>query len=376
MKTVLKIAKKALPSACIYFGIFCGLMIAFTFLSGKEQEKNFQATQMDILLEDKDNSVLSEALTEYLGRENKVSEDFKEELVSELIFNGVADYVVYIEDGFEEKFLSGEQGGLERQSIRANVAFLDEKIELFFRYVRAELALGKTTEEACEAVLLNSEKQAKTVITSEEGQNMMTPGYYFFTYISYILPAILIMVLGPIMNAYYKKEIKMRTDCGKVSTRKQNITVVGGIGTVAMILWGGLMILGVLIYGKDFTVVTFLCGMLNSFLFLLVSVSISVLIGVLVRGGDALNGASNLIGMGMAFMCGVFVPAEMLPDGVNKFAEFLPASWYMKNVRMLFEEGEMVDNMRKFFENCGVIAIFSVAIFCVFLVVVKRKRVA
>ena len=376
MKTVLKIAKKALPSACIYFGIFCGLMIAFTFLSGKEQEKNFQATQMDILLEDKDNSVLSEALTEYLGRENKVSEDFKEELVSELIFNGVADYVVYIEDGFEEKFLSGEQGGLERQSIRANVAFLDEKIELFFRYVRAELALGKTTEEACEAVLLNSEKQAKTVITSEEGQNMMTPGYYFFTYISYILPAILIMVLGPIMNAYYKKEIKMRTDCGKVSTRKQNITVVGGIGTVAMILWGGLMILGVLIYGKDFTVVTFLCGMLNSFLFLLVSVSISVLIGVLVRGGDALNGASNLIGMGMAFMCGVFVPAEMLPDGVNKFAEFLPASWYMKNVRMLFEEGEMVDNMRKFFENCGVIAIFAVAIFCVFLVVVKRKRVA
>lgn len=376
MKTVLKIAKKALPSACIYFGIFCGLMIAFTFLSGKEQEKNFQATQMDILLEDKDNSVLSEALMEYLGRENKVSEDFKEELVSELIFNGVADYVVYIEDGFEEKFLSGEQGGLERQSIRANVAFLDEKIELFFRYVRAELALGKTTEEACEAVLLNSEKQAKTVITSEEGQNMMTPGYYFFTYISYILPAILIMVLGPIMNAYYKKEIKMRTDCGKVSTRKQNITVVGGIGTVAMILWGGLMILGVLIYGKDFTVVTFLCGMLNSFLFLLVSVSISVLIGVLVRGGDALNGASNLIGMGMAFMCGVFVPAEMLPDGVNKFAEFLPASWYMKNVRMLFEEGEMVDNMRKFFENCGVIAIFSVAIFCVFLVVVKRKRVA
>ncbi len=376
MKTVLKIAKKALPSACIYFGIFCGLMIAFTFLSGKEQEKNFQATQMDILLEDKDNSVLSEALTEYLGRENKVSEDFKEELMSELIFNGVADYVVYIEDGFEEKFLSGEQGGLERQSIRANVAFLDEKIELFFRYVRAELALGKTTEEACEAVLLNSEKQAKTVITSEEGQNMMTPGYYFFTYISYILPAILIMVLGPIMNAYYKKEIKMRTDCGKVSTRKQNITVVGGIGTVAMILWGGLMILGVLIYGKDFTVVTFLCGMLNSFLFLLVSVSISVLIGVLVRGGDALNGASNLIGMGMAFTCGVFVPADFLPEGVNKFAEFLPASWYMKNVRMLFEEGEMVDNMRKFFENCGVIAIFSVAIFCVFLVVVKRKRVA
>ncbi len=376
MKTVLKIAKKALPSACIYFAIFCGLMIAFSFLAGKDQEKTFQATQMDILLEDKDNSVLSEALTEYLGRENKVSEDFKKELVSELIFNGVADYVVYIEDGFEEKFLSGEQGGLERQSIRANVAFLDEKIELFFRYVRGELALGKSMDEACEAVLVNCEKQAKTVVTSEKGQYMMTPGYYFFTYLSYILPAILIMVLGPIMNAFYKKEIKMRTDCGRVSTRKQNIAVVGGIATVAMILWGGLMVLGVLIYGRDFTVATFLCGMLNSFLFLLVSVSISVLIGVLVRGGDALNGASNLIGMGMAFMCGVFVPTEMLPDGVNKFAEFLPASWYMKNVKMLFEAENMADAFGEFLGNCGVVLTFAVAFFFIFLVLVKRKKVA
>lgn len=376
MKTVFKIAKKALPAASIYFCIFCGLMIAFTFLAGKDQEKNFQATKLDILLEDKDNSVLSEALTEYLGKENEVSEDFNRELVSELIFNGVSDYVVYIEDGFEEKFLSGEQGGLERQSIRANVAFLDEKIELFFRYVRAELALGKTTEEACKAVLLNCEKQAKTVVTSNKGQSMLSPGYYFFTYISYILPAILIMVLGPIMNAYYKKEIKMRTDCGKLSTRKQNIAIVSGIAAVAMMLWGLLMIMGVCIYGRDFTVSTYLCGMFNSFLFLLVSVAISVLIGVLVRGGDALNGASNLIGMGMAFMCGVFVPSEMLPDGVNKFAEFLPASWYMKNVRMLYETDNMADVIGEYLGNCGVIAIFAVAIFCIFLVFVKRKRVA
>jgi len=376
MKTVLKITRKALPSACVYFGIFCALMIAFSFLSGKEQEKNFQATKLDILVDDKDNSILSEALKTYLGKENKVSEDFDRELVSELIFNGVADYVVYIEDGFEETFLSGERGGLERQSIRANVAFLDEKVEVFFRYVRAELALGKTMEEACDAVLANCEKQAKTVVTTGKTQFLMAPGYYFFTYLAYILPAILIMVLGPIMYAFYKKDVKMRTDCGMVSVRKQNLVVVSGIALVAMLLWALLMILGAVIYGGDFTVTSFLCGMLNSFLFLLVSVAISVLIGVLVKGGDALNGASNLIGMGMAFICGVFVPAEFLPDGVNKFAEFLPASWYMKNVKLLCEEKSMAGQMGKFFENCGIITIFAVAIFSVFLVVVKRKKVA
>lgn len=376
MKTVLKIAKKALPSAIIYLCIFCALMIAFTFLAGKDQEKNFQATELDIIMEDKDASVLSEALADYLAKENKVSSDFDKELVSDLLFTGTVDYVIYIEEGFEENFLAGERGGIERQSIRANVAFLDEKIEMFFRYVRAELALGKTVEDACEAVLLNCDKQSQTVVKSGKSAFLMTPGYYFLAYLSYILPAILIMILGPIMYAFYKKDVKMRTDCGKVSVRKQNMAIVGGIAIVAMIFWGLLITIGAVVYGKDFTVTTYLYGMLNSFLFLLVSVAISVLIGILVKGSDALNGASNLIGMGMAFICGVFVPAELLPDYVGKIAEFLPVSWYMKNVKLLFEGESVTEYMGEFFGNCGIIAIFAVALFSVFLVVVKRKKVA
>ena len=376
MKTVLKIAKKALPSVIIYCCIFCGLMIAFTFLAGRDQEKNFQATQMDILLEDGDDSVLSRAVREYLAAENEVSTEYDKALVSELLFTGMADYAVYIADGFEESFLAGAEGGIERQSIRANVVFLDQKLEMFFRYVRAELALGKTMEEACDAVLLNCKNQAETVVMSGKSALLMVPGYYFFSYLSYILPAVLIMVLGPIMYAFYKKDVKMRTDCGYVSVRRQNLTIVGGIAVVAMIFWGLLMVLGFAVYGRDFTVTTYLCGMLNSFLFLLVSIAISVLIGILVRGSDALNGASNLIGMGMAFVCGVFVPAELLPDYVNRIAEFLPVSWYMKNVKLLFEGDGMTEYLRTFFGNCGVILIFAVAIFCIFLVAVKKRKAA
>ncbi|MDD5901700.1 MAG: ABC transporter permease [Lachnospiraceae bacterium] len=376
MKTVLKIAKKALPSVIIYCCIFCGLMIAFTFLAGRDQEKNFQATQMDILLEDGDDSVLSRAVREYLAAENEVSTEYDKALVSELLFTGMADYAVYIADGFEESFLAGAEGGIERQSIRANVVFLDQKLEMFFRYVRAELALGKTMEEACDAVLLNCKNQAETVVMSGKSALLMVPGYYFFSYLSYILPAVLIMVLGPIMYAFYKKDVKMRTDCGYVSVRRQNLTIVGGIAVVAMIFWGLLMVLGFAVYSRDFTVTTYLCGMLNSFLFLLVSIAISVLIGILVRGSDALNGASNLIGMGMAFVCGVFVPAELLPDYVNRIAEFLPVSWYMKNVKLLFEGDGMTEYLRTFFGNCGVILIFAVAIFCIFLVAVKKRKAA
>lgn len=376
MRIVLKVAKKALPSAFIYFAIFLVLLIVLSLNAGKEREKVFQASEMDIVIQDEDASVLSGALSAYLSRDNKVSGEMDEALLSQMLFYGRTDYVLYIKDGFEESFLAGNTDALlERQSIKANVAFLDQKIELFSRYVRAELAMGKSMEEACGTVLALCERQAQTAFTEEGERSYETvAGYYYFTYLSYILPCVLIMVLGPILHAFYKKDVKMRTDCGTVSVRRQNLRIIGGISLVALLFWGLLILMGILLYRKDFTVASFCFGAWNSFLLLLVSVAISSTVGIFVKGDDALNGASNLISMGMAFLCGVFVPGELLPDYVHKIAEFLPVNWYMKNVKLLFEEGGIVKNSDVFFKNGAVILSFAVAFFFIALASAKKKK--
>ena len=376
MKVVLKIVKKALPSVSAYFVIFFGLTILMSFFSGKDQEKMYQATALTIYAEDKEASVLSKGLLAYLARENEVETEYNKELLSELIFTGMVDYVVYVEEGFEEKFLEGKQEGIERLSIKPNMAFVDQKIELFFRYVRAELAMGKSMEEACDSVLKNAEQRAETEVLSGRSAMSARPGYYFFTFLAYIMPCILIMILGPVMQGFYRKDIKMRTDCGMVSVRKQNIGVVKGIVLVAILVWALFMGLGAVIYHRDFTVAEYMLETLNSFAVLLFSIAVSVLFGVLLPSVDALNGASNILGLGMSFLSGVFVPAELLPDYVNIIGEFLPAGWYMKNVRLLNVENAATTHIAEFIKNCGVIAAFAVALFFVFLVVVKRRKAA
>lgn len=376
MKVVLKIVKKALPSVSAYFVIFFGLTIMMSFFSGKDQEKMYQATELTIYAEDKEESVLSKALLAYLAQENEVETEYDKELLSELIFTGMVDYVVYFEEGFEENFLAGKQGGIKRLSTKPNMAFVDQKIELFFQYVRGELAMGKSMEEACGAVLTNTEQRAETEVLSGRSSMSARSGYYFFTFLAYIMPCILIMILGPVMHAFYRKDIKMRTDCGKVSVRKQNIEVVKGIVLVAILVWVLFMGLGAVIYHRDFTAAEYLLGILNSFTILLFSVAVSVLLGVLLPSVNSLNGASNILGLGMSFLSGVFVPAELLPDYVNTIGEFLPAGWYMKNVRLLNIENAATTHFTEFLVNCGIVTAFAVAVFFVFLVVVKRKRVA
>lgn len=376
MNVVLKIVKKALPSVSAYFVLFFGLTIIMSFFSGKDQEKMYQATELTVYAEIQEESVLSKSLLAYLAQENEVETEYDKELLSELVFTGMVDYVVYVEEGFEENFLAGKKGGIERLSTKPNMAFVDQRIELFFQYVRAELAMGKSMEEACESVLKNTEHRAETEVLSGRQAMSARPGYYFFTFLAYIMPCILIMILGPVMHAFYKKDIKMRTDCGKVSVRKQNIEMVKGIVVVAVLVWALFMGLGALIYHKDFTAAEYLLGTLNSFTILLFSVAVSVLFGVLLPSVDSLNGASNILGLGMSFLSGVFVPAELLPDYVNTIGEFLPAGWYMKNVRLLNVENAATNHFTEFLMNCGVVSAFAVAVFFVFLVVVKRKKVA
>jgi len=243
---------------------------------------------------------------------------------------------------------------------------------LFFQYVRGELAMGKSMEEACESVLKNTEHRAETEVLSGRQAMSARPGYYFFTFLAYIMPCILIMILGPVMHAFYRKDIKMRTDCGKVSVRKQNIEVVKGIVLVAILVWALFMGLGANIYHKDFTPAEYLLGTLNSFTILLFSVAVSVLLGVLLPSVDSLNGASNILGLGMSFLSGVFVPAELLPDYVNTIGEFLPAGWYMKNVRLLNIENAATSRFTEFLVNCGIVFVFAIAVFFVFLTVFLR----
>lgn len=44
---------------------------------------------------------------------------------------------------------------------------------------------------------------------------------------------------------------------------------------------------------------------------------------------------SNVIALGMSFLCGVFVPLEYLGEGLIKAAHFLPAYWYITSANFI-----------------------------------------
>ena len=95
------------------------------------------------------------------------------------------------------------------------------------------------------------------------------------------------------------------------------------------------MIGGTIINGGMFTGTNAYMAILNSFIFALIAATIAILVASFNPAENTVSIITQIIGLGMCFLCGVFVPQSMLGDGVLSAARFLPAYWYERANDML-----------------------------------------
>ena len=77
----------------------------------------------------------------------------------------------------------------------------------------------------------------------------------------------------------------------------------------------------------------------------------------------------------MSFLCGVFVPLDIMGKGVKTVAHFLPVYWYEISNNLLNNSAVLTQAQRQLlYRSYGIQLLFAAAIFCIALVVSKRAR--
>ena len=76
-------------------------------------------------------------------------------------------------------------------------------------------------------------------------------------------------------------------------------------------------------------------AVLNSFIFSVVVTAISVFVSSFEPKENVLNIITQVLSIGMSFLCGIFIPMEVLSDRVLAVARFLPAYWYVRANNMI-----------------------------------------
>lgn len=115
--------------------------------------------------------------------------------------------------------------------------------------------------------------------------------------------------------------------------------------------------------------------LLNSFVFTLAVLSISYLIGNVVKSKSAMYAAANVFSLGTCFISGVFVPQALLGKTVLTIASFTPTYWYVKSNNDIANMVNFkIEKLMPIFVNMLIIIGFAVAVLAVTLVVIKQKR--
>lgn len=374
-KTFLKVLNKCKLPIIMYtvFLIFFG---GFN-MQTSENNTNFVAEKPDVLIINKDEEKgITKNFVDYIkNNSNIIDIENDEEKVNDALFYRDVNYIIYIPENYREEFLKGNNPEIEIKSTGDYSASYTEM--LLSRYIKIANTYVKNVESEEELTSKINEtlsKETKIEISSKLDTDNLSKACFYYNFANYSILAGLVYVICLILSSFKKENVQKRTIISSMNYKKINRKLLLSSSLVAIGLWLSYVVLSFILVGNIMFTTHGMMYILNSFIFSICALTIAFLIGNLITNKNAINGIINVVALGSSFLCGAFVPMELLPDSVLKIAHILPSYYYISTNEMLKQlEVINLDTMKPVITNMGVIVIFT-AIFIIITNVVSRKK--
>jgi len=371
----LTILRKSLPISLMYFVIFVGIFILMQKLDNSNQSTNFVRTSLKIGIVDEDNSDLSRGLVDYLEKFNACREYSNDtSVLRDRLFYRDIEYLVVIPKGFEEI-----ASNVNVTKIPGTMAayYADAQINDYLNGITALKAGGFPTTEATDILLKSADDESNvTLVTSQDKHSEWAAYSYMFRTLPYVIIGMIVYTLGSIMLDFYRPVVRKRTRCSCVGEARMNGEFMLGFCIFGVAIWFAFIVMAAILSGKDFLQdENLVYYVLNAFVLMLVSLAITALVGMLCNKMELLSGIVNIISLGMSFLCGVFIPLELLDKNIIQISRFLPLYWYEQVNNILAENVNINGNLLKtVLGGLGMQLLFAAAFVGIALIVSKTKE--
>ena len=376
-KCYMKILKQNLGLVFLYLGIFFSVSIVLQMATQKGEDSLYQTTSIDLGVVNPDDSLLSSGFVDYLSQIHHVTimENDPETLQENLFYRNV-EYIIQIPADFYKTCIqNGESLKVTKVPGSYSSYYVDQQISSYLDTMRTYLAAGFSQEEAITA-LKSQVHEPVTKLSSNSVSTDKSPLVYYFRYIPYLFLGALCYTMGYILMAFKKGDIQKRMAASAISSRRQTLEGLLAMGMIGAGLWF-LGILGAVLMDRN----SFLDSrmlpyyLLNTLLMLIVALSLSYLIGMFINNSDLLSGAANIVSLSMCFLCGVFVPMDVMDKSVLKVSQFLPVYWYEQVNEILSSHISLTSQLQeKVWLGMGSELLFAVVFVFLIMVVSKHRR--
>ena len=385
-----KMVKKNKTGIIIYSVIMIVMCVLVLFIANQEfrepGEENY-SEPVDISYVDNDQSVLSRGLIDYLGKNNNMSDyaGKDSEEINDLVFFTITSYHFEIPEGFAEQINAGEECNVEYRSFVSGASYIysvSSAIDSYVNTYKTFLDMGMTEGEAVEmtAEVLDQEVNISVYSGKEdfvEGTAKDWSVYevtLFFTYLSF---GMITLTVGSVIIKTNGEQVSKRVEAGPVSRFKRSVVDSLGLYSVGLILW--MICTAVMyIYGYDSNLVKErgLYISINTLIMILYNCSMTAFISAFRMKSEVLSMITNIVGLGLSFLSGVFVPQWFLGDSILNVAKFFPFYWTVKSLNTIYtgSGAGLLFDTNAIFQYYEVGLLFAVAFFVLSIAVRKLKK--
>lgn len=376
-KVFFRILYKQKMQVLMYLGIFFGIAVIMSSQGEETQTGMFQAQSQKIAVFDEDDSELSRGMAEYLAEGNeRVELEDEAETIQDELYNRNIHCVIRIPKGYGESVVNGDVRKPQITTIPGTLSeqFFINKVSRYSSVAGAYRAGGLDARQIAEKTAAICKEKVSVSLSEGGREEQHGYMYYFFAYFPYIFISISVVGIGSILVVFHKKEVRERNICSCYPLLRTNLELYSGM-VIAEIVFCLCYVLVVFLGMKCDAKLFGFQGMLyclNMLCFMVVTLGIVFLVGQVVKRSTVLSMVSNIVSLGMSFLCGIFVPLEYLGEGLVRAAHFLPAYWYITSADMIdhYAAGQELGGL---FRGMGIQLLFGAAFVCVGLAYSKAK---
>ena len=327
-KYFLKLGNRYKMYGIIYLVIFMGM--ALLQISGIDERKHFEEVSVKIMIKDESNgsNEIINQLLQILQKKHKIQKTTQSDTsMKEAIYAGDVDAGLWIPSDVQSK-LEKEQEvvGMEiSNSLSGHL--IREYVNSYLRYAVALKKEGDFNPERIEKImdqevtvtLLAKEKTVSNQYSKEKF------GKIYFAYSPFIYFSVFIYLFGTIFSKMKGKEVAKRIAIAMKDERRVMLEqFLAGLTIVCLIVGINLVFVGILapeFYASSQALKILLLSTASAISAYALSFLCAVVIG---ENQYAYSAASTILGTGLAFLSGIFVPLELVSSyGVN-IAKFFP----------------------------------------------------
>ncbi len=362
-----------------FMGVFMGSSV--TDLPSEEYIE-----RPNVAVINRDGGELSEGLATFiLDNSIAVEVDDTERALQDAVMQERAHYIVIIPEGFSEDFAQSSADGTAMPEVQTVVSTQSAAVTMMDNLVDEYLNVAHTysvalPDEAQSQVVARTDSAMQhsvdvSVVQISEAAPVSNGFLLYLQFASYTILLSIAVCSAVVMSRFNRDEMRRRISSSPIPQLSANLQIAAACFVTMLVCWAYVSGLGLVVFGSKLAGVgidVIASALLSLFCYSLFGLAFGFFLGQLTKNELVMNAASNIVGLVISFLGGVWISLDLVGEPIATIAKFTPTYYYNEALHAAFDAagGGFTTEV---FMNLGIVALFALVIFAIGLAISRLK---